>query len=58
MLPGTVALNERAAFDADGSMHPARDVLHLFDQTVVEEVLRRVADDELNGVELAHGTQQ
>ena len=54
MFPGAIALDERAALDADGSMQTARDVLHFFDQAVVEEVLRGVADDQLRGVKLAH----
>ena len=54
VFPGTVALDEGASVDAYRSMQAARDVLHLFDQAVVEEVLGRVADDQLGGVELAH----
>ena len=53
VLPGTVALDEGASVDADRPMEAARDVLHLLDQAIVEEVLGRVADDQLRGVELA-----
>ena len=54
VLPGPVKLKHRVPLELLGRVHGSDDVLNLFDQPVVEEILRPIADDQFGGVKSGH----